>query len=56
MTEICGVTLSPKKDARVGYCGQLLPNIEAKILDLETNEPMGPGQRGELVVKSPSVS
>ena len=55
MTETFGVAMSPLKDARLGYCGQLLPNIKAKIVDIETQELQGPGKKGELVVHSPSV-
>ena len=38
-----------------GSCGQLLPNAEAKVVDLNTGEALGPGQRGELCVRGPQV-
>ena len=37
-----------------GSAGKLLPNIEAKIVDLEGNE-LSTGQDGELWVKGPNV-
>ena len=50
------VTLAPKEDLKIGSCGVLLPNTEAKIVDLESGEPLGPNLRGELCVKGPQVS
>ena len=50
------VTLAPKEDLKIGSCGVLLPNTEAKIVDLESGKPLGPNQRGELCVKGPQVS
>ena len=50
------VTFAPKEDLKIGSCGVLLPNTQAKIVDLESGEPLGPNQRGELCVKGPQVS
>ena len=49
------VTLAPKEDLKIGSCGVLFPNTQAKIVDLESGEPLGPNQRGELCVKGPQI-
>lgn len=36
-------------------CGQLLPNYKAKILDANTGKPLGPNQKGNLVIQSPTI-
>lgn len=39
-----------------GSCGKLLPNIEAKIVDVETGKELAPGSgEGELWFKGPNV-
>ncbi|XP_049851773.1 luciferin 4-monooxygenase-like isoform X2 [Schistocerca gregaria] len=43
----------PGSDPPPGSSGKLFFNVEAKVVDLETQEPVGPGQEGELWVKSP---
>lgn len=40
---------------RTNESGILIPEVEAKILDLKTNEPVKRGQRGELYIKTPAV-
>ena len=56
MTETSPIgLLAPVDDFKVGSCGVLLPNTEAKIVDLESGKPLGPNQRGELCVKGPQV-
>ena len=40
---------------RTNESGILIPEIEAKILDLKTNEPVKNGERGELYVRTPAV-
>merc|ERR1711963_531107 len=45
MTELSPVaTMTPSSDEVLGSCGVLLPNTEAKVVDLDTNEPLGPEQ------------
>jgi len=40
---------------KVGSIGLPVPNTEARILDLETGEPLGPGREGELAIRGPQV-
>ena len=40
----------------LGSCGILLPNTEAKIIDLSTSESLGPNKQGELCIRGPQVS
>lgn len=59
MTESSPVTLfmpiltPPSKIQTVGV---LLPNTEAKIINLSTNEVMNSHQSGELLVRGPQVN
>ena len=39
----------------IGSCGQCLPNTEMKVVDPETGELLGPGHRGELLIRGPQV-
>jgi len=41
--------------ARNGYVGLPLPGTEAKIIDLDTREPVPQGERGEIAVRGPQV-
>lgn len=36
-----------------GTCGVLIPNAEAKIVDVETGADLGPDKPGELLVRGP---
>lgn len=47
-TEIGGVT----KGNSFANMGELLPNVKAKVVDLETRTPLGPNEPGELMVKT----
>ena len=38
-----------------GSCGYLLPNTEAKIVDLKSGNALGPNEKGELCVRGPQV-
>lgn len=59
MTESSPVTLfmplltPPSKIQTVGV---LVPNTEAKIINLSTNEVLGSHQSGELLIRGPQVN
>ena len=58
MTEASPVThMSPEDvDAiRHGSAGELVPNTECKIVDLETGDALGSNQEGEICVRGPQV-
>ncbi|KIW17334.1 hypothetical protein PV08_04526 [Exophiala spinifera] len=56
LTETCTVVCSTTPaDIWFGSSGCLIPGYEAKIMSIEGNEITGYNQRGELLVKSPSV-
>jgi acyl-CoA synthetase (AMP-forming)/AMP-acid ligase II len=59
MTESGAVTLpalgEPER-IRPGTSGQLVPNTEARVVDLGTGADLGPGQDGELWVRGPQVT
>ena len=38
-----------------GSCGYLLPNSEAKIVDLKNGNDLGPNKEGELCIRGPQV-
>ncbi len=47
------VLMTPLNGERNGSCGILAPNSEAKVIDLNTGEALGPNQRGELCCRGP---
>ncbi|XP_065095534.1 probable 4-coumarate--CoA ligase 1 isoform X2 [Ochlerotatus camptorhynchus] len=58
MTESAPVTLcTPHKYdlSKVGTCGQLYPNTQAKIVSLTDGSNLGPHQPGELYIRGPQV-
>ena len=56
MTELSPVaTLTIVDLFKPGSCGVLLPNSEAKVLDLHTGEALGPHETGELCFRGPNV-
>lgn len=56
MTELSPVgTMTGIKNIVTGSCGVLAPNTEGKIVNLETGEPVGPGETGELCIRGPQV-
>ena len=58
MTETSPVTHSspaPPHEVKFGSVGVPAPNTECKIVDLETGEPLGPGERGEVCVRGPQI-
>lgn len=58
MTESSPVTLcTPYKfdQSKVGTCGKLYPNTQAKIVSLADGSNQGPHQTGELYVRGPQI-
>ena len=58
MTETSPVTHSspaPPRVSKFGSVGVAAPNTECKIIDLESGEPLGPGQKGEVCVRGPQI-
>ncbi len=58
MTELSPVSHcipDDRPDMDLDSCGVALPNIECKLVDPETGQEVGPGERGELCVKGPNV-
>lgn len=41
--------------SRIGTIGMPLPSTEARVVDLETREPVPIGERGEIAVRGPQV-
>ncbi|KAJ6748444.1 4-COUMARATE--COA LIGASE-LIKE 9 [Salix purpurea] len=48
-------TIGPEETSQLASVGRLSENMEAKIVDPETGEGLGPGQRGELWLRGPTV-
>ena len=48
-------TIGPEETNQLASVGRLSENMEAKIVDPETGEGLGPGQRGELWLRGPTV-
>ncbi len=40
---------------KFGSVGTPIENVEMKIVDLENGRPVGPGERGEIVIRGPNV-
>ncbi|XP_011314182.1 4-coumarate--CoA ligase 1 [Fopius arisanus] len=51
-----GVTLSKvTNDSKRGTCGQVMENVEIKVIDISTGKVLGPNEEGEICVRSPYV-
>jgi acyl-CoA synthetase (AMP-forming)/AMP-acid ligase II len=52
-----GAIVSPNDPARLkpGSVGQLIPNTECQVVDVERGVPVGPGERGEVWIRGPQV-
>jgi acyl-CoA synthetase (AMP-forming)/AMP-acid ligase II len=58
MTEMSPVSHSipdSRPDMDLDSVGVLLPNMEARIVDPQTGEDVGPGERGELLCRGPNI-
>ncbi|XP_037421987.1 4-coumarate--CoA ligase-like 7 [Triticum dicoccoides] len=56
-TEAGAVSLMVDRDecSHLGSAGRINHNVEAKIVDIVTGEPLSVGQKGELCLRSPST-
>nr|GMC59321.1 4-coumarate--CoA ligase-like 9 [Ipomoea batatas] len=55
LTEATGAVSRTVTEKEWGSTGRLLPNTEAKIIDLKTGNALPPGKQGELWVRGPTV-
>ncbi len=56
MTELSPVSHAIRRsDYKPGSVGTLIPNTDARIVDSETGQDVGPGERGELWIRGPQV-
>jgi len=59
LTEASPVThLRPRSDSgsrRIGTVGPSIPNTEVRIVHLESGEPLGPGEEGEVWIRGPQI-
>jgi len=58
MTEFAGASLSHAAQdtaPRTGSVGRCWPNMEARIVDVETGDDVGVGQTGQLLMRGPNV-
>ena len=56
MTEIDFVITTPPGESGLNNIGKLLPNTEAKVVDIDTGVSKSDFSSGELLVRGPSVS
>lgn len=58
-SEICGTVCmglaTDPLEARMSTCGRPLPGMELRIVDPESGDELGPGQRGEIQYQGPSL-
>lgn len=57
MTEASPVTNmnTPSRPLKLASVGPLVPNMEAKVVDMTTGQPLGPNQNGELCYRGPNI-
>lgn len=58
MTEAAGVISATPNDQakrKFGSCGYLLPSCEAKVVDVVSHKPLGPGDTGEIWLRGPNM-
>ena len=60
MSEIVGAGIVPHPDNAIkvmkkGSIGEVLVGMEARVVDIETGEDLGPGVEGEILMKGPTV-
>lgn len=54
-TELPVIACNPIEDARLDSVGRAVPGVELRVVSLETGEPVGPGEVGEIQARSASL-
>ncbi|XP_076061824.1 uncharacterized protein LOC143037462 [Oratosquilla oratoria] len=55
MTESLCSHMTPAGGERLGWCGKVIGNVKAKVVDLTTGKALPSGMEGELCVYSPTM-
>ncbi|TPX45352.1 hypothetical protein SeLEV6574_g03910 [Synchytrium endobioticum] len=56
MTEASPIShVSPNDNIIVASCGKLVPNMEARIVSVDTKQDLGIGEEGELWLRGPNI-
>ena len=55
LTEVGGALCKNKNRNMIDSVGFVCKNIELKIIDPQSNKPLGPNEVGEICIKSPSL-
>lgn len=54
-TELPVITCNPLSEARLDSVGRAVPGVELRVVSLNTGEPAGPGEAGEIQARSDSL-
>ncbi|TAM65477.1 AMP-binding protein [Mycobacterium sp.] len=54
-TELPVIACNPIEDARLDTVGRAVPGVDLRVVSLETSEPVGPGEVGEIQARSASL-
>jgi len=54
-SELPVIACNPVRGARLDSVGKAVPGVDVRVIDLDTRLPVGPGQRGEIQLRSPSL-
>lgn len=54
-TELPVIACNPIQDARLDTVGRAVPGVDLRVVSLETGEPVGPGEVGEIQARSASL-
>lgn len=54
-TESPVIACNPIEDARLDTVGRAVPGVDLRVVSLETGEPVGPGEVGEIQARSASL-
>lgn len=54
-TELPVIACNPIEDARLDTVGRAVPGVDLRVVSLETGEPVGPGEVGEIQARSASL-